>query len=320
MKPPRPGPKRGAPDGGKRSGTSKNNKENKLVDPRIDAIVSQRLFPVNADEFLRLGERWLNAELVPFECAWCKVIHLDPVGTDERGSPLCNDCAIPAPSLEDEHPALKLVGLRKPLQREMNELWRLRGITIGAQRMAQDEGLLFALDSPEDGQLYVLTDQRRFSANLRRWDGALVPSISAKSKTYAGSWARWPIGIDRARSHAVILLCEGVPDGLSAFEFLRQRRQRAGVVVMLGGSLSIADEALELFKGISVRIVAHRDEAGDRALVNWWAQLDRVAANVDALVLDTLEGGKDLNDCLIRDVRIDLLAGVERRLEDRCTL
>ena len=64
---------------------------------------------------------------------------------------------------------------------------------------------------------------------------------------------------------------------------------------MLGASQAIAEEALHLFRGKTIRIFAHADEAGAAARDKWATQLiDSEPVALSAWQSDT--PGEDLND------------------------
>ena len=71
---------------------------------------------------------------------------------------------------------------------------------------------------------------------------------------------------------------------------------------MLGASNSIPSDALPLFAGKRIRIMAHADEAGRQAADKWAEQLASVGATVDVadftgLLMADGSPVKDLNDC-----------------------
>ena len=100
------------------------------------------------------------------------------------------------------------------------------------------------------------------------------------------------------------MLCEGGPDLLAAHHFIHAHGREAdtAAVAMLGASNLIAADALPLFSGKRVRIMAHADQAGRTAATRWAQQLASVGATVEAadftgLLMADGSPVKDLNDC-----------------------
>lgn len=155
----------------------------------------------------------------------------------------------------------------------------------------------------KDSPAWIVTDGERVNAQARRMDGQPWPGIKAKAQTLPGSRAAWPIGARESLALPCVLLCEGGTDLLSAHHWIHahQREVDVAAVAMLGASNSIHADALPLFAGKRIRIMAHTDEAGHAAAIRWKAQLDSVGARVDAadfagLLMADGTPAKDLND------------------------
>ena len=160
----------------------------------------------------------------------------------------------------------------------------------------------------------MVLDKEGANAQARRLDGLPWADLNAKARTARGAWAAWPIGIREARDFPAIALCEGGPDFLAghylslweqASHYSKQDVQCAPVA-MLGASLRIHPDALELFSFKRVRIFGHADPAGREAVDRWARELEPYAARVDAfdfggLVKADGAPAKDLNDCLDLD-------------------
>lgn len=260
-----------------------------------------------------LTERVIDGDLQSFSCTRCGHTTLDPRGWDGPGKPLCERCACPPPTLEEQRPHLRIPGLRAPTIDELRSLEKTRAISVQTSQLAIRRRLLWARDDPRDGALYVITDLARHNASQRRWDNHLVPSTGTKSKTYPGSWNAWPIGLLEAAFREVVAVCEGGPDFLSAHEYMiRFGRTDIAAVCMLSANVRMPEGTTEYFEGKRVRIVPRGDESGKRALERWWAQLEDAGAEVDAF---ELEGG-DLNDHLQRGEAINPFDGL--REEELC--
>ncbi len=178
-----------------------------------------------------------------------------------------------------------------------------RGLSTAAINLAQERGLLGFVDY-RNYPAWVVSDETNFNAQARRIDGALWDG-GGKVAGFIGNCASWPIGIHEAvdGAFATILMVEGTPDLLAAFEvILREGRQSDTTAVCVTGATNrIHSVALPLFKGKRVRIVAHNDPQGLRGAENWRSQLANVASKVDIIQFPPLampNGGivKDLND------------------------
>jgi hypothetical protein len=152
---------------------------------------------------------------------------------------------------------------------------------------------------------WVLTDGIHI-AEARRMDGEKFPAVGClgdrKSHTLRGSSKSWPIGITphsgkNTLSGLPILLVEGGPDYLAACDIAWHSPKGYLPVTMLGSSSLIHADALPLFKGREVLILAHPDDAGETAAKKWCKQLRKVKAEPR---VKKLSGG-DLNDLVKRD-------------------
>lgn len=180
--------------------------------------------------------------------------------------------------------------LKSPTMADMELLARTRGIFINSVERAADRGHLWFADTPE-GRAWVVTDSRRVVWQSRRLDGK---PWDGKGKSWTSveerGGASWPVGTASIGECQNVLLCEGGPDFLCAHE-----SDDACPVAVLGAANSIHPEALPLFRGKRVRILAHGDGAGEKACENWARQLRDAGAEVMAVLLRG-DGFKDLND------------------------
>jgi hypothetical protein len=102
-------------------------------------------------------------------------------------------------------------------------------------------------------------------------------------------------------------LCEGGGDGLAAAHFAIQSGciDDLGIVVMLGASQPIAEEALPYFRNNNVRLIIDNDRAGEHGKDVRKQQLLPVAGHLSGVTfrgLKRCDGApvKDLNDlCLL---------------------
>ncbi len=186
--------------------------------------------------------------------------------------------------------------------RAMNALAKLRHISPEGVRLAAERTLLhFAAWKGKPA--WIVTDGKRVNAQARRMDGKLWEGINAKAQTLPGSQAAWPVGLGEAQPFHTCLLCEGGPDLLAAHHFIHAHKREAdtAAVAMLGASNRIPAEALPLFAGKRIRIMAHADKKGNEAAALWAEQLEGVGATVDAsdfsgLIMADGSPVKDLND------------------------
>ncbi len=184
--------------------------------------------------------------------------------------------------------------LETPTRAEMELLAGNRKIFINAIEWAAELGHLWFADTPE-GRAWVITDSRRIVAQSRRLDGKPWEGKSVKAWTSVKELggAGWPVGAASIGECPNVILCEGGPDFLCAHE-----SDDARPVAMLGAGMTIHPEALPLFKGRRVRILAHGDAdgQGEKACMTWARQLrDAGADEVRAVVLRG-DGFKDLNE------------------------
>ena len=176
-------------------------------------------------------------------------------------------------------------------------LAQLRGLTQGAVMSAHTRGLVRFGNHYGKPAWFILDKSQRVAA-ARRMDG--LPWFegtpdACKSVILPGSQAKWPVGIREAQGYPKILLCEGGPDLLAAFQFIWGGRDEFAPVTMLSASYAIHTDALRLFKGKRVRIFAHNDPQGFQAAHKWKAQIEGHTNGADVFLLG-FYGVNDLND------------------------
>ncbi len=205
--------------------------------------------------------------------------------------------------LPTTRPSLLLPALTSGTAEQHRQLAALRGLAVEGVGLAADRGLLRF--GPWKGRsAWFVLDRSHRNAQARRMDGEKWSEIGGKKAyTLPGSQAAWPLGIREAEGFPAIALVEGGPDLLAAFHFCwcEDRETDCAPVAMLGAGLSIHAEALPLFSSRRVRIFAHDDSAGQKALGHWARQLRSVGAAIDAFRISGLrrlngEPAKDLND------------------------
>lgn len=192
---------------------------------------------------------------------------------------------------------------------QLDRLASLRGIERQGLLVARERGLL-VFGTFINQEVFGVTDASGNLLEVRRLDGQTFRPrgdlTERKSHALRGSSKSWPVGIANADARPMILLVEGLPDFLAAFEVVvrEDALDRVAPVALLSASARISDEALPLFKGRQVRIVPHADTAGTPAAARWTHQLrDAGAVKVDHVRLTNSPDGaaspvKDLNEYL----------------------
>lgn len=183
--------------------------------------------------------------------------------------------------------------LDEPTADDLAALQKLRGIFDSSLKIAARVGHLFFADTKE-GRAYVVTDSARKVCQSRRLDGQPWQFIASKAWTSIkeSGCAGWPLGAADIGERQRVILTEGGPDWLVAHE----AEPDIAVCTMLGAKQTIHPEALPLFAGKIVRILAHGDDAGREACRRWAVQLTEAGAKVTAVCIN-FDGATDLNDC-----------------------
>lgn len=182
--------------------------------------------------------------------------------------------------------------------------------------------------SSDAAPCWVVTDLDRNVAQFRKMDGELFVKKEGKPiKAWTKGSPTWPIGAGEIGRRASVLLVEGGADMLAAFHFLAlfRRLEQVAVCAMLGSSMKIGADALELFRRKRVRIVMDEDEPKDErgirpgceAAARWTEQLTGAGAAVETFSLAGLvkaDGSKvkDLNDL----AEVDEAAWVDGELRE----
>lgn len=200
-------------------------------------------------------------------------------------------------------------GFGPGLDAQLERLCKLRRIDPLGVVLAHLQGVL-VFGRLAGHEVFGVTDSSGHVLEVRRLDGEQFPSYGTlperKSHAVKGSRKDWPVGLAEAGSKGTILLVEGLPDFLAAFEVVAREgaMERVCPVAMLSAGASIAPDALPAFKGKHVKIMPHNDEAGRKGASRWRDQLVTAgAAKVEFILLcddDEIDSTpfKDLNDYL----------------------
>lgn len=194
---------------------------------------------------------------------------------------------------------------------EINRVASKRKLTAVGLRFASDAGVLRFGTYCEYPCWFVL-DASGLCIEARRIDGELFPAIEPslperKAHTLKWSIKSWPVGIAQTSGMPdakIILVCEGGPDLLAAFDLCaRLDRKDCCPVTILGRTVSeLSRDALPRFAGKRVRIFPHADADGGglAAAKKWGRQIAGTGATVDVIDLGQLVQGqhsvKDFND------------------------
>lgn len=189
----------------------------------------------------------------------------------------------------------QLPALSRPAPSQLEQLSRVRGISVPALEAAVARGILWAAEVHQR-PAWVLTDAQQVNAQARRWDGEKWPTQGGgvKALTLPGSWARWPVGAAGLEAPEVWLV-EGGPDLLAAMDIARLVNRPIDCCAMFGAGMDLHPAALPLFAGRIVRIWRQGDVAGAAGAERWAKQL-RTVATVTIEVMPP--GIKDVNDWL----------------------
>jgi len=203
--------------------------------------------------------------------------------------------------------------VHKGTEGEIMALAALRGFSSHAVALAGGMGVL-GFGTVHTFPCWIVSDTARKNAEARRLDGELFPALGELSErkvhTIKGSSKAWPVGIQPVHSKpklfTKIALVEGSADLIAAFHFLIELEIWDTLpVAMLGSKCRIIDtEALKRFRGRTVKIIAHTDDAGQEAVKGWKEQLAAAGAervtlfNLAGLLMKNGSPVKDLNDCV----------------------
>lgn len=195
---------------------------------------------------------------------------------------------------------------------DVEQLAKDRGLNQQAVALAAVEGFLWR-GSKDGFPCWVLTDSERWNAFFRRFGGGLLPTPDGegtKVKMMSKPWAAWPLGYPSIGHFEHIVMVEGGPDFVAAFQLLMESKWagQAAVVGMMSSSYKMPVECLAAFAGKRVRMFPHLDKnrAGGKAAETWQYQLAGAGAVADAFDFAGLlraDGRpvKDLNDAMLMD-------------------
>lgn len=166
-------------------------------------------------------------------------------------------------------------------------------------------------------------DETRYTAEFRRLDNGLYPKQDGgKIKAWGCAGKNWPLGAASMNGRKCVLLVEGGPDMLAAYDLLMRWRmlERVAVVCMLGAGNKMREEALKHFAGCRVRIMVDADALKDanepdsngrvvkrkvpgmEAAMRWEEQLTGAGAAVESFFVGPVYEPGSLNRWYAREI------------------
>lgn len=194
-----------------------------------------------------------------------------------------------------------LSGYSAGTEEQLVRLSGLRSISVEALTMASERGFLI-FGRCFNSEVFGLKDSSGALAEVRRLDGLLFPALDSmpahKSHTVRSSRKSWPLGLLESTTAPSIVLVEGLPDFLAAFDFMLREGKINTVapVSILSASASIEDRALQHFHNKRVRMFPHNDPAGIQAAHRWTEQLRAVTEEIDYFNFSGFSNINDLAD------------------------
>lgn len=152
-----------------------------------------------------------------------------------------------------------------------------------------------AIDPTRNCAEFRRLDNERYE----RKDGTLI-------KTWSTAGKSWPLGAAAMNGRKAVMLVEGGPDMLAAYDLLDRHRmlEKVAVVCMLGAGNRIREDALPFFAGCRVRIMVDADPLKDdenarkrrvpgmEAAARWQGQLCEAGAAVEPFYIGNIYEAK----------------------------
>ena len=188
--------------------------------------------------------------------------------------------------------------LRVPTNPEIASIAASRRLMPEAVALAAERGLLWCGHFWHQ-HVWAIADRTGQSAILRRIDGCKW-SRGQKALMAPGSRGDRFIGVSESTSFPRIIIIEGGPDLLAAFQFilttpLFDYRDDFTVICAISTQSNFGLDAWR-FRDKYVQIIAHNDEPGLKAAQKWRKQLQEVRA---LLTCTSVPSAGDLNDHLL---------------------
>lgn len=161
-------------------------------------------------------------------------------------------------------PPIDLPTLFHPSDEDIEQIAKIRELSPEAVSRAGDDGLLW-VGEHEGLPAWFICDRTRCNVQARRMDGELwdIGRNKIKAWTLKNSVASWPVGVGEAYERGgIIVMCEGGPDLLAAYQLIMDTGANGGPIAFLGASQKLHPGARMFFERRKVVIVPHNDMAG----------------------------------------------------------
>ena len=180
-------------------------------------------------------------------------------------------------------------------------------------------------------------DETRHTAEFRRLDNEMYPKQDGGAiKAWGCAGKSWPLGAASLNGRKCVLLVEGGPDMLAAYDLLMRWRMldKVAVVCMLGAGNRMREDALGHFAGCRVRIMVDADALKDanepdsngrlvrrkvpgmEAAMRWEEQLCDAGAAVESFFVGSVYEPDSLGRWYAREIDAAEVAVVEPGLCD----
>lgn len=209
--------------------------------------------------------------------------------------------------------------LEPPSAEDLTLLAAKRTLYREALSIAVKREFLWCFDDDFGERCWLFTDQRRRCAIRRRLDGKpfkLANGNTTKAAAAPGSIMTEPLGYIEAKDFQSFSVVEGPPDGLSVISlaWASDLDNLVAPIVMPCTSARFTPEALRALRGKRGRLFVDGDQAGKKAVRQWFNQLSEVDIKVDLYCFAGLRQNdgspvKDLNDFC----RLDPSSWTDRR-------
>ena len=168
-----------------------------------------------------------------------------------------------------------------------------RGFSYPAVHVMVHAGILRFCRLPDGTTCFIVTDDERRAAELRRIDGKLFGA--SKAFPLRGVDKAWLPGAELLKDSPKdvgVIVTEGATDLLAAFALYADYRRDGGafqwspVAVLGAGCKRLAPDCAELIRGRHVRLIPDADAAGDSMADHWQTVFRRIGCTVDVVELE----------------------------------
>lgn len=175
-------------------------------------------------------------------------------------------------------------------------------------------------------------DETRNCAEFRRLDNGRYPKQDGgEIKSWSTRGKSWPLGAASLNGRKRVLLVEGGPDMLAAYDLIMRFKmlESVAVVCMLGAGNRMRMDALECFAGCRVRIMVDADPLKDdansgkrkvpgmEAALRWQTQLQEAGAAVECFFVGPIYVPEDMEQWYAGGLPAEMVRIAEPGLKDR---